>query len=85
MGEVKRGQEAWFCGVQSSDYAVISKPKSGGSHLYCGTDSIMHTVLFNPSNVIASLIPNFKQFQEATMALKGSCSAEIAADIFSFP
>lgn len=85
MGEVKRGQEAWFCGVHSRDYAVISKPKSGWSHLYCVIDSIMHTVPFNPSNMITSLIPNFKQLQEAAMVLKESFSTEVATDTFYFP
>lgn len=57
MGEVKKGQEAWFCGVHSRDYVVIPKPKSGWSHLYCVIHSVMHTVPFHPSNMITSLIP----------------------------
>lgn len=81
MGEVKKGQEAWFCGVHSRDYVVISKPKSGWSHLYCVIHSVMHTVPFHPSNMITSLIPNFKQLQEAIMVLKESFSTEIATDI----
>jgi len=85
MAEVKRGQVAWFCGVHSRDYAVISKLKSSKSHLYCGIASIMHTVCFNPSNMITSLIPNFKQLQEAAMVLKESSSTEVDTDTFSFP
>lgn len=60
MSEVKRSQEAWFCGVGSRCYAVISKSKSGWSHLYCITDSFIHTVPFNPSNTITSHILIFK-------------------------
>lgn len=60
MSEVKRSQEAWFCGADSRCYAVISKPKSGWSHLYGIIDSIIHTVFFNPSNTITSHILIFK-------------------------
>lgn len=80
-----RGQEAWFCGVHRRDYVVISKPKSVWSHLYCVIDSIMHTVPFNSSNMISSVIPKFKWLQEAAMVLKHSFSTNIAIDKFIFP
>lgn len=48
-------------------------------------DSIMHTVPFNPSNMITSLIPNFKQLQEAAVVLKESFSTEVATETFYFP
>lgn len=85
MCEVKRGQEARFCGVHSMDHVVISKPKSGWSHLYCVIDSIMHTVPFNSSNMISSVIPKFKWLQEVAMVLKQSFSTDIATDKFYFP
>lgn len=85
MCEVKRGQEAWFCGVHSRDYVVISKLKSGWSHLYRAVDSILHTVPFNSSNMISSVIPKFKWLQEAAMVLKHIFSTDTAADKFYFP
>lgn len=85
MCEVKRRQEALFCGVHSRDYVVISKPKSGWSHLYCVIDSVIHTVPFNSSNMITSVIPKFKHLQEAAMVLKQSFSTDMATDKFNFP
>lgn len=48
-------------------------------------DSIMNTVPFNPSNMITSLIPNFKQLQEAAVILKESFLAGVATETFYFP
>lgn len=81
----KLGFVVHIAGTMRFILEFISKPKSGWSHLYCVTDSIMHTVPFNSSNMISSVILKFKRLQEAEMVLKQSFSTDIATDKFYFP